>query len=133
MGVLDSIFAGENGVASLLHKMLGGSAVIRVKSYYRNEDTGELLSSHVDHPIDFVPADEQKDLTNENAPRASRSDLKIPSDVVSGTFASSDLQVPVVAGRDSLVFGAVEYVIDKISVLKVGDAGVMYSVTAKRA
>lgn len=133
MGVLDDVFAGENGVASLLHKTFGGSAKIRVKSYYRNDETGELISTHVDHPINFVPADEQKDLANENAPRASRSDLKIPSDVVSGTFAYSNLQVPVVAGRDSLVIGAVEYAIEKISVLKVGDAAVMYSVTAKRA
>lgn len=132
MGLLDSVFAGDSGIAAMLHDMLGGSIVIRKKNYSRNEDTGELVESYVDFPVSFVPSDANKATTNENAPGTGRSDVRIPSDEVSGTFPCSSLSFVPVANRDSLVINAVEYVIQTISTLKVGDSDVMYTLTAKR-
>lgn len=132
MGLLDSVFGGDDGIAAMLHDMLGGTVVLRKKSYSRNEDTGELIESFVDLPVSFVPADANKATTNENSPGTGRSDVKIPSDEVSGTFPCSSIDFVPVANRDSLVIDAVEYVIQTISTLKVGNSDVMYSLTAKR-
>lgn len=132
MGLLDSVFAGESGVSSMLHNMFGGTAVIRTRSFERDTTTGELIPSFEETNVPFVPGNEEKSKATLNAPSASRSDVREPMNILSGSFPCSSLSGKIVAERDTIVFNGVEYLIESAELLNVGDAEVQYSIRARR-
>lgn len=132
MGLLDSVFAGESGVSSLLHKTLGGTAIIRTRSFERDSTTGETIPSFEETSVPFAPGNEEKSSASLNAPSASRSDVREPRDILSGSFPCASLSGKIVAERDTVVFNGVEYLIESAELLNVGDAEVQYSITARR-
>lgn len=132
MGLLDSVFAGANGVSSMLHKMFGANAAIRTRTYTRDETTGILTESFSETPVTFVPSNEQDSKAALNAPRTGRNDVREPVDILSGTFPSASLSVKITPERDTIVVGGIEYLIEAADLLTVGEAGVQYSITARR-
>lgn len=132
MGILDNVFGGKSGVSAMLHNSLGRSAVIRIKSYARNENNGILMESYDFYTVPFVPASSAETKGPESAPSASRTDIEVPSGTISGTFPCAYLSREITAKQDSIVLDGVEYTIQTIDTLKVGSADVQYSITATR-
>lgn len=132
MGLLDSVFAGANGVSSMLHDMFGATAAIRTRTYTRDETTGILVESVSETPVTFVPANEQDSKTALNAPRTGRNDVREPADILSGTFPCASLSAKITPERDTIVVGGIEYQIETADLLTVGEAEVQYSITARR-
>ena len=133
MGILDDVFAGVGGISAELHRMLGGDAIVRVKTYIRDGETNSLIPSFQDFLVPFVPAEIHKERRSENAPDSHRSETRLSAEEITGTFPFYFVDVPIVAERDSIVVNNVEYTISTIDLLKVGSAAVQYSITAKRA
>lgn len=132
MGVLDNVFAGSNGVSALLHRTLGGTAVIRVVSGYTRDENGFLTPTYNDYQVPFVPADVKDEKKAENAPGAGRTDVRVPLNEIAGSFACASLSETIAPERDSLILNGVSYTITSVDTLKVGDADVQYYVRARR-
>lgn len=133
MGILDNVFAGDNGVSAMLHKTLGGTATVRITEYERDETTGILSPSFTEYEVPFVPANADNSKKPLNAPNAARNDLREPEDILSGTFPYASLNARVKPETDSIVYGGIEYRIETAELLNVGDAPVQYSITARRS
>ena len=133
MGILDGVFSGENGVAAMLHRTLGGTAAVRIYSFQRDATTGALVPSYDDYEVPFVPGNAEGSRTPLAASGASRSDAREPENLLSGTFPCAALSEAVKPERDRIVYDGIEYLIEKVERLNVGDAPVQYSITARRA
>lgn len=132
MGMLDAIFGGSKGISATLHKTLGGTATIRVANYSRNEATGILSPTYVEYQVPFVPNPSTNARAGLNAPSASRSDVREPEGKLSGTFPLASLPASIKPERDVIVYGGIEYTIETVERLNVGNVGVQYSITARR-
>lgn len=132
MGVLDSVFAGENGVSALLHGMLGGTATVRVVTGHARDEVGIVTTQYTDYNVQFVPAEINDEKSSEAAPGTGRSDVRLPLNEIAGSFPCSDVAEQIVSERDSIIVNGVQYLITAISTLKVGDADVQYSIHGQR-
>lgn len=133
MGILDNVFGGAAGVSALLHETLGGSATIRVKASTKDKATGIVsLATVAEYAAPFVPATISKAKTPETG--ANLTANRPPVETLAGTFPCASVDgAKLLAERDSIVYGGVEYVIESIETLNVGDEPVQYSITARRA
>lgn len=132
MGILDGVFAGENGVSAMLHKTLGGTAKVRIVGYTRDGATEILTPAYTEYEVPFVPGNADNSRAPLGASGASRSDVREPESLLSGTFPCAALDADVKPERDRIVYGGIEYQIESVEKLNVGDAPVQYSITARR-
>ena len=133
MGILDTVFAGDNGVSAMLHRTLGGSAIIRKTVYSRDQETGILTPTFTDYPVPFVPADNGENKTPLNAAGTNRSDVREPVSILSGTFPCSALNASVEPESDLIVYNGIEYRSETAELLSVGDTPVQYLIRGRRS
>ena len=132
MGILDNIFSGEKGVSAVLHRTFGTTALLRIKTYVRDEKTGAMIPNVTEFEVDFVPAKTQNSRTSLNAPRTSRSDFRTEENILSGTFPTAKIDASITPEKDTIVYCGLEYTIQTAELIKVGDKSVQYSITARR-
>lgn len=132
MGLLDNVFGGAGGVTNTLHNLLGGTATIRIATSTRDETTGRVDTTWDEYDVPFIPGTGAESKTPLSAPGASRSDVREPLSVLSGSIPTAALDAPPRAERDKIVYQGVEYLITTVDSVNIGDVSVQYSITAKR-
>lgn len=132
MGILDSVFAGENGLVASLHETFGGTATIKRATFQRNVAEGTVTAEYETTTVPFVPTTGVGSGVDLNAPGTSRSDFKEPLDTLQGSIPTSALDAAIRAHKDTIVYQGVEYLITNVDTLRVGDEDAMVTITATR-
>ena len=69
MGILDSVFSGENGLSNKLHSMFGGKCVFKKAFFKRDRDTGALETYYMSFDRQFIPANNNLNEIPASAPK----------------------------------------------------------------
>ena len=120
MGILDEIFAGNDGVTRYLHELLGGTAYFtylsdRKPKYNVKTAEYEVSDDYETEPVPFIPFH----LSSENLPYL-KQDLVNKSDIV-GSVPCSDVTMRLREDRDKFTYDNDTYKIIKIETWPVGD------------
>lgn len=132
MGILDAVFAGSLGLSTMLHKSLGGTATVMIAIDRRDEETMTIARAYQSYEVPFIPTSAARGATSATSSGTTRSDVREPTDALSGSIPCSELAAAPRPQIDRVVFLGVEYLIETVDVLRVGNADVQYSITASR-
>ena len=133
MGVLDSIFGGENGLAATLFLTLGGKAVLKVEtgSTRLASDGGRLVKTYESFDVDFVPNGRDNSANRPEVPDANADGLRRRKKTISGAILAANRESAPRPNRDSLVVGGVEYRLVRVDAVVVGNAVCSYEISGE--
>ena len=130
MGILDSVFSGENGLVNKLHSMFGGKCVFKKAFFKRNLETGSLETYYVSFDCAFVPSNNNLNEVSASAPKDNPPGITEGETTISGSIPADGIPIPIV-GRDLIVYQGKEYMITDFSATQVGEVNLEYSIRAR--
>ena len=130
MGILDSVFSGENGIANKLHSMFGGKCVFKKAFFKRDLETGSLETYYMSFDRAFVPTNNNLNEISASAPKDNPPGITEGDTTISGSIPANGIPVPI-AGRDLIVYQGKEYMITEVAVTQCGEVDILYSIRAR--
>lgn len=130
MGILDSVFSGENGIANKLHSMFGGKCVFKKAFFKRDLETGALETYYMSFDRQFVPTNNNLNEISASAPKDNPPGIIEGDTTISGSIPANGIPVPI-AGRDLIVYQGKEYMITEVAVTQCGEVDIVYSIRAR--
>lgn len=130
MGILDSVFSGENGLSNKLHSMFGGKCVFKKAFFKRDRDTGALDTYYMSFDRAFVPTNNNLNEISASAPKDNPPGITEGETLISGSISADGIPVPI-AGRDLIIYQGREYMITEVAVTQSGEVDIVYSIRAR--
>lgn len=130
MGILDSVFSGENGLSNKLHSMFGGKCVFKKAFFKRDRDTGALETYYMSFDRQFIPANNNLNEIQSSAPKDNPPGIMEKEMVIAGSISADGIPVPI-AGRDMIVYQGKEYMITEVAITQCGEIDIVYSIHAR--
>lgn len=130
MGILDSVFSGENGLSNKLHSMFGGKCVFKKAFFKRDRDTGALETYYMSFDRKFIPANNNLNEIPASAPKDNPPGIMEREMIIAGSISADGIPVPI-AGRDMIVYQGKEYMITDVAMTQCGEIDILYTINAR--
>ncbi len=130
MGILDSVFSGENGLVGKLHSMLGGKCVFKKAFFKRDMESGSVETYYMSFDRSFIPSNNDLNEISASAPTNNPPGITEGDTTISGSIPAYGIPVPIV-GRDLIVYQGKEYMITEVAITQSGEIDLAYSIRAR--
>ncbi len=133
MGVLDSVFGGRKGVVAMLLQTLGGEAVAKIAvGKTTDERTGEIRTTFAEKRVPFVPENATQNEAASAVPEGAANGLRRVATEIVGTVPAAFFDAAPRVGRDFLNVGGIDYRLERVETVRVGNEVVQFRLVGKR-